>query len=256
MARADLEDGGLMRLGLSSAAAPVAAIDDIVGACATRGLSAVELRAGDGHGIDPDNASASAVAELHAIASAANIVIAGFHVEDSSRAASLARLSQALDAPIIVADACDITERIDRAHGIVDAGGRALVLASGDASAWHAALATSGLDCAWQADGDCSDLPAAADLLLQHREPLLRYIRFIGGGPETAQQEGRGTGTLMGRLALAGYNGPVILAPSSTRYHIAWETWLGRRGGWGCGGRSSAAELVHLPVETATGGAE
>ena len=27
----------------------------------------------------------------------------------------------------------------------------------------------------------------------------------------------------------------LILAPSSTRYRVAWETWLGRRGGWGCG---------------------
>ncbi|HEX2166693.1 MAG TPA: hypothetical protein VHG09_05585, partial [Longimicrobiales bacterium] len=171
-------------------------------------------------------------------------------------AQSLARLSEALGAPIIIADACDITERIDRSHRIIGAGGHALVLASGDASAWHADLAASGIDCAWQVDADCLDIPAAADLLLRNSRPVLRYIRVIGGGPETAQQEGRGIGALMGRLALAGYDGPVVLAPSSTRYRVAWETWLGRRGGWGCGGRSSAAELVHLPLATATGGTE
>ena len=40
--------------------------------------------------------------------------------------------------------------------------------------------------------------------------------------------EGRGVGELMARLALSGFGGMVILAPSSPRFHVAWATWLGR----------------------------
>src|SRR5690606_6031469 len=136
----------------------------------------------------------------------------------------------------------------------IDAGGRALVLASGQPGDWHAAVHAAGLDYGWEIDSACGDVSAHADLVLKRQEPALRYIRFIGGGPETSMQEGRGIGTLMGRLALAGYDGPLVLAPSATRYRVAWETSLGRRGGWGCGSKAAAPDLVHLPVRTATGG--
>lgn len=243
-----------MRLGLSSAAAPTAGAEDLVAACAARGLAALELRAGDGHGIEVQGDWSQQVAELLDTAARASVGVVAYRATDSTDAESLARLSQALDAPIIVADECDVGERIDRAQRIVDAGGRALVRASGDASAWHATLSASGLDCAWEVDATCSDVAAAADLMLRNADPALRYIRLVGGGPEASLQEGRGIGTLMGRLALAAYDGPVVLTPSSTRYRVAWETWLGRRGGWGCGSKASAPELVHLPVRTATGG--
>jgi hypothetical protein len=157
-----------MRLGLSSAAAPDAGLDELLAACTLRGLSTLELRAGDAHGIAVAGDWSAAVSAGLAAAAEARVTIAGYRT-------------------------------------------------------------------------------IAAEV-------ALRYIRFIGGGPEAALQEGRGIGTLMGRLALAGYNGAVILAPSATRYRVAWESWLGRRGGWGCGSKSAAAELVHLPVRTATGG--
>lgn len=239
-----------MRLGLSSAAAPAAGAEDLVTACAARGLTALELRAGDGHGMETGDHMSARAADLLARTAEASIDIAGYRAADSRDAASLARLSQALCTPIIVADECDTAERIHRARRIIDAGGRALVAASGAPPAWHAALAASGLDYAWEVDAAGGDVSEAAEPVL--RQPGLRYIRFIGGGPEASLQEGRGIGTLMGSLALAAYDGPVILAPSSTRYRVAWETWLGRRGGWGCGSKSSAPDLVHLPVRTVT----
>ena len=239
-----------MRLGLSSAAAPAAGAEDLVTACAARGLTALELRAGDGHGIETGDHVSARAADLLARAAEASIDIAGYRAADSRDAASLARLSQALCTAIIVADECDTAERIHRARRIIDAGGRALVAASGAPPSWHAALAASGLDYAWEVDVAGGDVSEAAEPVL--RQPGLRYIRFIGGGPEASLQEGRGIGTLMGSLALAAYDGPVILTPSSTRYRVAWETWLGRRGGWGCGSKTSAPDLVHLPVRTVT----
>ena len=238
-----------MRLGLSSAAAPEAGAEDLVTACAARGLSALELRDGDGHGIAAHDQPV-ALTDLLALAAGANVDIAGYRTADSRAAVSLARLSNALCTAIIVADECDHAKRVDRARAIIDAGGRALVSVSGDVTVWHTALAASGLDYAWEVDAASGDVSEAAAMVLG--QPGLRYIRFIGGGPEASLQEGRGIGTLMGRLALAAYAGPVILTPSSTRYRVAWETWLGRRGGWGCGSRSSAPELVHLPVRTVT----
>ena len=239
-----------MRLGLSSAAAPEAGAEGLVTACAARGLTALELRAGDGHGIGTGDRMSADAADVLALAAGSSVDIAGYRTTDSRDALSLARLSTALCTAIIIADECDMAERVHRARRIVDAGGRALVAASGAPSAWHAALTASGLDFAWEVDAAAGDVSEAAGPIL--RQPGLRYIRFVGGGPEASLQEGRGIGTLMGSLALAGYDGPVILTPSSTRYRVAWETWLGRRGGWGCGSKSSAPELVHLPVRTVT----
>jgi hypothetical protein len=213
----------------------------------------LELRAGDGHGIDARDDDRALVAQALTRAAAAGVTITAYRTDGAEDTEQLARLSQALAAPILVSRECGIEERIERARAIMDGAGRALVLASGDASMWHAAVAAAGLDFAWEVDAACGDVSEDADLMLR-QEPALRYIRLVGGGPESTMQEGRGIGTLMGRLALAGYDGPLVLAPSSTRYRVAWETWLGRRGGWGCGGRSSAAELVRLPVRTVTGG--
>jgi hypothetical protein len=243
-----------MRLGLSSAAAPDAGLDELLAACTLRGLSTLELRAGDAHGIAVAGDWSAAVSAGLAAAAEARVTIAGYRTIAASDARQLARLSDALGCPILVSDEGDMGATITRARRISAAGGRALVLARGPALQWHPAITRSGLEYGWEVDASCGDVAADAELVLQQAEVALRYIRFIGGGPEAALQEGRGIGTLMGRLALAGYNGAVILAPSATRYRVAWESWLGRRGGWGCGSKSAAAELVHLPVRTATGG--
>jgi sugar phosphate isomerase/epimerase len=256
MARTDFEGGGLMRLGLSSAAAADASFGDLAAACALRGLSDIELRAGDGHGIDAGAGAAAAVSAVLAAAAATGVRIAGYRSDDAAaEPAQLARLSEALGSCILVADEGEITDRIARAGRIRKHGGRSLVLARGPAGDWRDAIAGAGADYGWEIDAGRTDLAADADIVLREEGPAVRYIRFSGGGPEASLQEGRGIGTLMGRLALAGYTGPIILAPSSTRYRVAWASWLGRRGGWGCGSRAADPELVHLSARAVTGGA-
>jgi hypothetical protein len=62
-------------------------------------------------------------------------------------------------------------------------------------------------------------------------------------------QEGQGIGALMARLTLAGYQGTLALAPSTSRYLYAWGAWLGRgTGGWGCGSKTADDSLVRLNV--------
>jgi hypothetical protein len=112
---------------------------------------------------------------------------------------------------------------------------------------------STGLPMAWDADVTAGGVGTAAARLLARLGGRLRHIRLLGGGPEAAAQEGKGVGELMGRLAIAGYSGSVILSPSSTRYRLAWQNWLGRRGGWGCGSRQEAASLVCLN-DVAAGG--
>jgi len=241
-----------MQLGLSSAAAPEATVHELIGVCAARGLRTLELRSGDAHGIDPGADSSLEVAGALARATNAGVRIAGIRCEDAVEPVALAHLSRALDAPVTVATG-DMMHRIELAAAIDAAGGRALVVVRGNADQWHADIVAAGFDYAWDIDGECTRVASDAAILLGSSDPALRYIRMIGSGPETAMHEGRGIGNLMGTLALAGFAGPVVLAPSSARYRVAWATWLGRRGGWGCGGRSSAADLVSLPVRTATG---
>jgi hypothetical protein len=108
------------------------------------------------------------------------------------------------------------------------------------------AVRDEGLVLAWDVDPE-SDAPGpTVGALLDEVGPRLRSIRLHGGGPEAALHEGRGIGEMAGRLALAGYDGTVILTPTSTRYRIAWQAWLGRRGGWGCGGKTAHPELAAL----------
>jgi hypothetical protein len=69
--------------------------------------------------------------------------------------------------------------------------------------------------------------------------PRLAHVRLVGAGPEAQAAEAGdvsdGTGWLLGRLALRGYGGTVALAPSSPEALPAWEHWLRRGRGWGCG---------------------
>lgn len=241
-----------MQLGLSSAAAPDATVHELIDMCAARGLHALELRAGDAHGIAPGAASSLELATAVASAAAAGVRLAGIRSEAVDTPEELAHLSRALDAPVTVTSG-DLAQRIEGAAAIDDAGGRVLVVVRGNADHWHSDIVAAGFDYAWDIDATCTRGASDAAMLLGSSGPGLRYIRMIGGGPETPMQEGRGIGSLMGTLALAGFTGPVILAPSSTRYHVAWSSWLGRRGGWGCGSKSAAADLVSLPDRTATG---
>jgi hypothetical protein len=97
-----------MQLGLSSAAAPAAGVVDLVTACSRRGLRAVELRAGDGHGISVSGSSPGAIADLLTTAAKGGVAIAGYRTEGPADVRQLARLSESLGSAIIVADGCGI----------------------------------------------------------------------------------------------------------------------------------------------------
>jgi hypothetical protein len=242
VARADFADGSLMILGLSSAAVTGASIGELADICAARGLGAIELRLQDLDAVDAIAWSVDAVA-----------TIAGCYSEASAGAAELVEISRRLGAPIIVADDCSIEIRIRRARAIDGAGGRSLVLTRGPAAAWYPAVSSAGIDYAWEVDAAAHDIVADTDALLRTPQHALRYIRIIGGGPEAVMHEGRGIGPLMSRLALAGFDGAVILTPSSPRYRLAWAAWLGRRGGWGCGSKAAASALTALPLHNPAG---
>jgi hypothetical protein len=234
-----------MRLGLSSAAAPDATIDELLAACVRRGLAALELRQQDAHGVTgaPDGIGG---AEAQERARAAGIEITGFRSETGGEDLSLARVAAAAGAPVLVGGCC-VRARAHRAAGLRAVGVEVAVALEGDVplDALERAAAC-GAQVAWDANVVTGGLGGTAARLLDRLGGRLRHIRILGGGPEAAMQEGRGVGELMGRLALAGYTGTVILSPSSTRYRVAWQTWVGRRAGWGCGSKEEDPSLVRL----------
>jgi hypothetical protein len=255
VARADLPDR-LMRLALSSAAAPGASFDELLEACAQRGLSALELESGHGD-VLPAGLSLRNAAAARARAAAAGIHIAGLRLRSLDAEpgdpgfhddlGALIPLALALDTPLLVpADRVVAAQRIlgtTPAMAVLPAGPAAL--SALDALNASGQLA-SRLPLAWDADPGAGDVSAGAVELLAAVGPRLRHLRLHGGGPEASLQEGRGVGALMARLALAGFAGTIALAPSSPRYRVIWSAWLGRRGGWGCGSKADARELVNL----------
>lgn len=258
-----------MRLALSSAAAPDASLDDLLEACARRGLSGVELEAGHAHGLtgtDPETAR-----RARERMSEGGVDVVGFRMplSGSPGVRTLAAVGRALEAPLVLAPdgpGADLAlETLEHAGALASAGARALVSLEGvSAETWCVTdllgpLATAPADVgvAWEVDPERLDDPSRASWvaheLVERLGRTLRLIRLRGGGPEAARQEGHGVGALMGTLALAGYDGALVLAPTSPRYRVAWSAWLGRRGGWGCGSRTADPELVQLVTAPASG---
>jgi hypothetical protein len=237
-----------MRLGLSSAAARDADLGELLATCLRRGLAALELRAGDGHGVEPEDALPALLAAEQA--RAAGVSLCAYRASADEDLLRLARLGEALGAPLLVDGSGDIMHRVVRARRLADAGADVAVVIRGATVRYQAQVVTSlALDFAWDAAPQERPVGTDADALLREHGARLRHICLLGGGPEAALQEGRGVGELMGRLALAGYAGALTLAPGSARYHVAWETWLGRRGGWGCGSKAQDRSLVNLAGE-------
>ncbi|MGH7506725.1 MAG: hypothetical protein ACRELX_13785, partial [Longimicrobiales bacterium] len=83
----------MTRLGLSSAAAPDASLDELISACARRGLAALELREGDAHGIETDDGASSSSAAAAERAAAAGVTIVGYRSTRPGRDPRLARLA-------------------------------------------------------------------------------------------------------------------------------------------------------------------
>jgi hypothetical protein len=249
-----------MRLALSSAAAPGASLGELLEAAARRGLAAVELVEGHGHGIDPgltglrDAEDAATRAAVAGVSIAAYRLTAGFARGCGDDSQTLARLADALGARILLplaSDAGDDTDSWEEAGAAVDdLRGRGVdalpVLPAGPA----ALRALAGLGwtgpVAWDADPAAGELAETGQELLALKDIELELVGLRGGGPESTEQEGRGVGALMARLALSGFGGVVALSPSSERYRVIWDAWLGRRGGWGCGSKSEDRTLVTL----------
>jgi len=115
-----------MRLGLCSGAAPDASFPDLLRAAARRGLSTLELREADGHGIDVESPlTAAAAAEG---ASASGVLITGYRAGESSDLRPLARIGELLGAPILIGGRADVEARISCALGVVDEGASAAVV--------------------------------------------------------------------------------------------------------------------------------
>ena len=243
-----------MRLGLSSAAAPEASLDELLDACRERGLVALELREEDGHGVSGAPGGIGGVAAQR-LARAAGVAITAFRSRTGGEDLALARVAAGAGAPVLVAGSCCLPSRAERGAGLASAGAEIAVTVQGDVpyEELERALACE-CQLAWDVDVAGGNVGATAARVLDALGDRLRHVRMLGGGPEAAMHEGKGVGELMGRLALAGYDGSLILAPSSTRFRVAWQSWLGRRGGWGCGSRQEDPSLVNLDVAL-TGGA-
>lgn len=243
-----------MRLTLSSSAAPDAALDELVDACVRRGLAAVALCAGDAHCVFPGPDTLERRAAVTR-ARSAGVAIASYRTSALDQPERLRRLAADVGIPIVLDPPdCDVSSAIRVAARLRDAGVPVSVAVRGiDAVNDAADVAAAELGIAWDADPATAPVAQHADALLEDCGRWLREVRLIGGGPEAAMQEGRGVGSLMGALALARFDGDLVLTPSSPRYRVAWQTWLGRRG-WGCGSSAEAHVLPLAGAAPAAGG--
>jgi hypothetical protein len=230
-----------MQLGISSDAAPDATAADLFAACTNRGLSAIELTA-------QTAAKTKDIVGVLRSLRRESVRVVGILGSATTYAHQLSALSRNVRAPVVVNGAEELGARITFARSIIAHGGTALVTVSGPAPVWLDTVARASIGFAWQVDAACTDPAHDADLILTAMGRI-PYVRLVGGGPEAALQEGRGVGPLLSRLALAGFAGPLILTPSSHRYRIAWASWLGRRGGWGCGSKADRAERELIPLQ-------
>lgn len=242
-----------MRLGLSSAAAPDAGIDALVEACVRRGLAVLELHAGDAHDVvDADSAAGARACTL-----GTGVAIGAWWTDAQHDPALLAGIARGLQAPVVLAeadepDATSVRDHLARRIALartLAAEAPVLLGVRGPADLWLTAVTDARIDFAWQVDRSVVDPAADLTRILQAAPGRLRYVRIHGGGPESALQEGQGIGPLMAQLAITGYDGPLVVAPSSSRYRMAWSTWLGRRGGWGCGSKADRS-MVSLSAIT------
>jgi hypothetical protein len=242
---------------LSTAAAPDLALAELFDACARRGLAALELVAGDQHGVGPE-LDHREILEIAAEAAAHNVAIAAYRARGLWEAAApeTVRMAFGLNAPVIVMldpaeDDIAAAIYVARRYAVV---GATVLLEHGsnldeveELKKLSVELPQGTIGLAWDADPATGDLDQAAPAVIAAAGPLLRHLRLRGGGPEAMQLEGQGIGALMGRLTLAHYTGTLAITPSTNRYLFAWSAWLGRgRGGWGCGSKQADDSLVRL----------
>lgn len=246
-----------MQLALSSAAAPTAGLQTLLQGASRHGLRTLELRAGDAHGISAWTGSApEKITSLVTQLTAAGVGVVGYH--ESARAGgaspesqeSLASLARTLGCALFVNADEALPERLRRAEQLHAAGAEVAIVVRGEAVLEEARQAArQRLAMVWDCDPHRAPIGEVASELLGEYGESVRHIRLLGGGPESVMYEGRGIGALMARLALSGFAGSVILAPSSPRFHMLWSTWLGRRAGTGCGSKVSDAASEDLILQ-------
>lgn len=246
-----------MQTGLSSAVAPGASLPELVKGAERHGLTVLELRAGDRHGVSGALAAdTEAIARIVAGARAAHVALSGYRDLGDEDHDALASLSREIGATILVDMDASPMERLARAERLRLAGATVAVVVGGQAAASQARLiAGAGHAVAWDVTPGDGGLGAQGVAVLQAAGTTLQQVSLAGGGPESPLHEGRGIGELMARLTLARYTGTFILAPSDPSYHLLWERWLARPHGWGCGSHASDASLVTLDHPVTIGGA-
>jgi sugar phosphate isomerase/epimerase len=247
-----------VRLVLSTAAATGFTVDELLAACRRRGLAGIELVAGHAHGVGA-GLDATALGAIRRRLESGGAPVAAFRTTLAEAFhPNAARLSSALGAPVVAdregEDGIEIRADalLAAATAYAAVGGTLLVVHGSEPDEVgrlrrvieRAPAGVLGL--AWEVDPAAGTITGRVAAVLEAAGPHLRYVRLLGGGPESAQHEGRGIGPLMAHLALAGYGGPLALAPSTPRYRTAWSRWLGRGGGWGCGSKAADPSLVRL----------
>ncbi|HSJ23130.1 MAG TPA: hypothetical protein VK929_00500 [Longimicrobiales bacterium] len=231
-----------MRLGLGSGADPHATVAELAESCARRGLLALEVSTSDVTAFDSlghvDDADLGEGVRLTSI------------LADEAHTALATVVARRLAVPLVLDRGHDNEAAVAAASVAMAAGVTALPLMHGPADGWLPLLPAT-VPFAWQVDDSVMDPASDAERISRHNGGPV-CIRLVGGGPETALQDGRGIGATLRVLALAGYAGPLIVTPSSHRYRVAWAGWLGRRGGWGCGSSGDRAASAPLTL-TGTG---
>ncbi len=227
-----------MRTALSSAAAPGASLEELLAGLARHGLAALELRLGDGHAIHRDTPP-SALAEARRQLSRAGVQVTGLLDADGSAPAP--DVVRALGTKWVLGAPLPLHARLERADWARATGMPVAVVVSGPAAPTEAReVRRAGHAVVWEAHPDHAPLEPLCDGVMTSCAGTLAGVRLCGGGPEGSLHEGRGIGGVMTRLTLAGFGGALILAPSDRKYHLAWDNWLGRHGGWGCGSKAEA----------------
>ena len=240
-----------MKLALSSAAGPGASAAELAKACRRRGLSGIEY-------------VQSAEVEAHNDVAAFRTALLAAGLEftgvlrptlDGSHIAAATVESPDTGAPIIVPAASFDWMLLPEVIEVFACTGGRLLLAHPShpelMTELHRLLqesdASPTVGLAWEFR-PATDNTRMVEQVLENCGDQIRYVRMYGGGPEAHAQTGMGVGSVMGRLTLARYDGPVVLVPSEPRYHYVWSAWLGRAGGWGCGSKHADETLVTLAV--------
>lgn len=228
-----------MRTALSSAAAPGASLEALLAGLVQHGLSEVELRVGDAHGVGP-GAGAGGLLDAKRLLERTGARVIGLLDPIGATSPALLRVAEALGTRWVLDASLPLRTRLARA-GWADAVSLPVAVAVRGAGAAEDArqVRAAGHKVVWEAHPDDAPLDLRCDAVLDACDGALAGVRVRGGGPEGSLHEGRGIGGIISRLVLAGWDGALTLAPSDAKYHLLWERWLGRHGGWGCGSRAA-----------------